>query len=684
MVYACVLAIAWTPTHADQVPTTGLNSVAADVAPGDNFFAYANGGWLKVTEIPDGRGKWDSRAEIAQVVRQQISALLDEANAAPAGSDARKVADFRAAWLNRAAIDARGMAPLKPMLARIERIRNKAGLTRFLGSELAADVDPLGMGVYDSSHVLGLAVQEGTHGERNHVAYILQGGLGLNDRESYLSADARAKLALARYRTAIAQVLSQLDRAADGSAADTARRSQAVVELEIALAHSHATPEASADERSADTLWTRADFAREAPGIDWATFFAAAGLSRQHAFVAWHPGAIKGVAARVHAERLQTWKDYLRIRLVARFADVLPTALAGHAVALHGGTAASAGPEPADVRAQRSIDAAQTATQAAMSNAIGKMYVERHFPPEHKARVQTIVRNVVAVVARRVENLAWMSPQARTIALDKLSSLNFDVGYPDRWQDDSKLAIDPVDPVGNLTRIAQHNRNQAIARLGQPVDRREWRVPPQWPGAVLFFHRNAHNFAAALLQPPKFDAAASEAASYGAIGAIVGHEVTHFIDTLGADYMADGVRRRWWSDEDMTRYQTTTEPLARQYSDYRPFPGVALDGKRALTENVADLGGLTAAFDAYRRTLGSKANDREHVRRTDREFFVGFAQAWRAKSRDDALIKQAAGIHAPEMYRVWTVRNLDAWYDAFDVTPGQRMYLPPQQRVRIW
>jgi endothelin-converting enzyme/putative endopeptidase len=244
--------------------------------------------------------------------------------------------------------------------------------------------------------------------------------------------------------------------------------------------------------------------------------------------------------------------------------------------------------------------------------------------------------------------------------------------------------VDPADAVGNLRRIAQRNYNQAVARLGQPVDPTEWCIAPQWPGAVLTFHQNAYNFAAALLQVPKFDPSASDAANYGAIGAIVGHEVSHFVDTLGADYAADGRLRRWWTDDDMTRYEAATEPLVRQFSSYRPFPDAAVDGKLALTENLADLGGLLAAFDAYRRTLGSKANDGEFVRQQDRQFFIGFARSWRAKYRDDALRAQAASDHAPENYRVSTVRNVDAWYDAFDVKPGQRLYLEPKARVRIW
>ncbi len=678
MAFTCGLAFA---AHAqaadDRAASAREDAVDAHTKPGDDFFLYANGSWLEATEIPTGKGRWSAGSEIAERTRQQVAKLLDDANAAPPGSDARKVADFRAAYLNEAAIEARGLLPLKPLLARIDRLRGKAGLTRLLGSELRSDVDPMNVGVYNASHILGLAVQAGNHGEKNHVAYLLQGGLGLPDREHYLGTDPRMQALRLQYQAAIGDVLARLGTDGGGLASKAAHRAEGVMALETAIARSHATPEASADERNTDALWTRADFAREAPGMDWSAFFAAAGLTRQQTFVAWQPTALKGAAAVVASQPLQAWKDYLRIRVIGRYADVLPRTLSVQAMTLRG---VVAGSEQPGSQAQRALEA----TQSAMSDAIGKMYVERHFPPEYKARIKVIVANVVAAFTQRVEAAAWMSPGTKTMALAKLKNLYFGVGYPERWQDYSNLAVDPADAVGNLQRVAQRNYSRAVARLGQPVDQTEWSIAPQGPGAVLSFNQNAYNFAAALLQVPKFDPSASDAANYGAIGAIVGHEVSHFVDTLGADYAADGRRHRWWTDDDMTRYEAATEALVRQFSGYRPFPDVAVDGKLALTENLADLGGLVAAFDAYRRTLGSAANDKEYLRQQDRQFFIGFARSWRDKYRDDALRAQAATDHAPENYRVSTVRNMDAWYDAFDVKPGQRLYLEPRARVRIW
>ena len=446
--------------------------------------------------------------------------------------------------------------------------------------------------------------------------------------------------------------------------------------LETAIAQSHATAEVSTNERNADNLWTLTDFAHEAPGMDWSAFFVAAGLAKQQTFVAWQPSAVKGVASLVASQPLQAWKDYLRVRLIDTYADVLPRVFAEQAPALRGAIATS---QP--TRTQRATEA----TEAAISDAIGRLYAERHFPAAHKARVQAIAANVIAAFTRRVEAAAWMSPVTKTQALAKLKALYFGVGYPEKWPDYSDLNVNPADALGNLRRINERDYRHTVARLGKPVDKTEWCVPPQWVGGILLFQQNLYNFTAGLLQAPKFDPLASDAANYGAIGAIVGHEVSHFVDTLGAEYEADGRFRRWWTPEDMSRYQASSEALINQFASYRPFADMAVNGKLTLVENVADLGGLAAAFDAYRATLGGKAGDKQYVKQQDRQFFIGFARSWRSKYSEAALRKQVAtSSHAPETYRIATVRNIDAWYDAFDVQPGQQLYLEPKARVRIW
>jgi predicted metalloendopeptidase len=327
---------------------------------------------------------------------------------------------------------------------------------------------------------------------------------------------------------------------------------------------------------------------------------------------------------------------------------------------------------------------ARATTQAAMAEAIGELYAMRYFPPAQKARVRAIVANVATAFRAHAARAAWLSPASRTTAVAKLDALYVGIGYPERWESWRDLRIDPADAFGNAQRLAERRSRRALARLARPFDRQAWSLAPQMAGAVLNFQQNAYLFAAALLQPPKYDPAGSDAAAYGAIGALIGHDMSHFVDTLGADYEPDGRLRRWWTASDAAAFEAAAEPLVRQFSAYEPLPGLHVDGRLTRTENIADLAGLTAAFDAYRASLGAKAADRAFVRRQDREFFIAFAQAYGVKMNEKALRAQLANDHAPEMYRMDTVRNLDAWYEAFDVAPGQRLYLAPAARVRIW
>ena len=651
-----VLACALTPSAAISAATT-------EPQPGDDFFAYANSAWLQATKIPDGAPRWTARSEINDLTRRQLDKLVDDTAGAPADSNARKVANFRAAYLDDEAIESDGVTPLAPTLGRINAISDRTALTRFLGSELRADVDPLNLGIYDSTHLLGLSVEPGLHGEANNVALLLQGGLGLGDRDRYLSTAADDQSQRTRYERYIGRMLALagFDQAE--------QRAAGVMALEIAIARTHATSAASADEANASNLWTRADFARQAPGMDWSAFFAAAKLSKQQSFVVWQPGAVTGAAALVASEPLAAWLDYLRFHVIHAHVDVLPHAFADEALN-------QSGP-----REQRAL----TTTQQAMSGILGQLYAERHFPPQQKARVQAIAANVIAAFRQRVAAVTWLSPASKKQALAKLKTVYFGMGYPEKWQDYSDLKIDAADPIGNQQRLVDWNYERALARVGKPVDLTQWWISPQTAGAVLLFQQNAYNFSAALLQAPKFDATASDAMNYGAIGAIIGHEASHFVDTLGADYDASRRKLHWWTAEDMAGYEAATRPLVEQFSSYRPLPDMTIDGKRTLVENVADLGGLAAAFDAYRHTLGSKASDKQYVKQLDREFFIGFARAWRSKTRQEALREQlTTDSHAPETFRIATVRNLDAWYEAFDVKPGQTLYLEPEARVRIW
>ena len=653
-------------TLAQSAAETGVDS---SIEPGDDFFGYANGEWLNTTPIPPGKTKWGARSQISELTAQQVAQVIREARLA--GAAGRKVADFQAAYLDERRIERKGLAPIEPLLKSIDQLRDKRALARWLGAHLLADVDPLNKGIYNSSHLFGLAASFGIHGERNYLAYLVQGGLGLSDRNAYLDESAAAALALRLdYREHIARLLH-------GAGYDqTAHRAEAVLALETAIARSHASAAESANDSNADNHWRRADFNRQAPGMNWPEFFAGAQLTRLSSLVAWQPAAIKGSSTLVASQPLSVWQDYLRFHVVHRYAEVLPSSIAEPANRWRSAAA------PAQTsREQRAV----AATNLAIPEAVARIYVQRHFSAASKARAKAIFDNVAAAFSRRVAAVPWMSSATKRVALAKLKGLYFGIGYPEQWQDDSKLRISATDAAGNLQRVAEWNYHQALAKLGRPLDKREWAMDPQSPGAVLIFQLNAYNFAAALLQAPKFDARASEAANYGAIGAIFAHEVSHFVDTLGADYDAQGAARNWWTAEDKANYDAASQPLIDQFSAYRPFPELAVDGKQTLTENIADLAGLASAFEAYRQVLASRAANPDELHRMDRQFFIGFARSWRSKLTDEALREQLASDgHAPDRYRVATVRNLDAWYEAFGVRPGHKLYLAPNQRVRIW
>ncbi len=643
----------------------GLNTL---ISPGDDFFAYANGEWLDETGIPHGLLRFGARNEINATTQRQVADVIETAVARRSDETERKVADFYSAWLDEDTIEARGKSPLTGLLEDIDKIRDRTTLAKWLGSNLPACPDPLTAGVYDSEQLFGLSVGYGIHGETRPAAYLVQGGLGLSAREPYLADAAPMREQRSRYQTYIARLL---ELAGFESATE---RAAAVLALEIEIARSHATAEASAQDQNADHRWTRADFATRAPGLNWPALFAAAGLSRQKDFVVWQPEAIRGAAALAKSTPISVWQDYLRFHLVDRYAAVLPRAFAGAALEFRD-------PTHTGTRAHSAIEA----THRVMPWAVGRLYVQAYFSSEEKAQVRAILANVLDAFRRHIDAAPWMTAASKTVALAKLDTLYFGVGYPDKWPDDSRLAIDRSDALGNLRHIAEWNYRNTLAKLDRPLDRFEWSITPQSAGATLNFLQNSYNFSAGLLQPPKFDPNASEAANYGAIGAILGHEISHFVDTLGADYDARGASLRWWTPADKQQYDAVARALELQFGTYRPFPDVPIDGHLTSSENVADLGGLVAAFDAYRRLSGSRAVDRDNLRQQDRQFFIGFARAWRAKFTSEGLRTQSLeNDHAPEMFRVATVRNLDAWYEAFDVRPGQNLYLEPQARVRIW
>jgi predicted metalloendopeptidase len=403
------------------------------------------------------------------------------------------------------------------------------------------------------------------------------------------------------------------------------------------------------------------------------------GTGRPKLFAIWQPSAVTGISALVASEPLETWKDYLTFHALEHSAAVLPRAFGAERFAFHG-TVLAGIPQRRD-RWKRAVDA----TSTALGDAVGQLYVEKYFPPASKARVEAMVRNIMAAFGRRIDALDWMAPATRARAKEKLAVLEVGVGYPDKWIDYAGLDIVRGDAFGNDRRAEQFELQRNLRKLGQPVDRKEWVMTPQTVNAVNLPVMNAMNFPAAMLQPPYFDPSRPVAMDYGAIGAVIGHEISHSFDDSGALFDAAGRFRNWWTDEDKAHFDASSAQLVKQYDAYRPFPDLAVNGKLTLGENIADVAGLAAAYDAYKMSLGGQPAPVVADLSGDQQFFLSFAQSWRLKMREPALRQQILQDgHAPDEYRADTVRNLDAWYGAFDVRPGEALYLDPKDRVRVW
>jgi putative endopeptidase len=453
----------------------------------------------------------------------------------------------------------------------------------------------------------------------------------------------------------------------------------AILALETRIAGTHTSREDTWDVVKGNNHWRREDFPVRAPGLDWETFFPAAGLGDVTTFVAWQPGAITGLSALVASEPLESWKALLAYHAIEHRAAVLPAAFDREAFAFFGQTL-SGSPEQA-TRQKRAVEAASRA----LGFAVGREYVERYFPASAKQRAEAMVAGIIAAFDRRIDGLAWMAPTTKAEAKAKLRTIRVSVGYPDRWPAYAGLEVVAGDAYGNAERVERFEYRQNLAKLHGPVDRDEWSMTPQMVNAVNMPAMNAMNFPAAILQPPFFDPDRPEVMNYAAIGAVIGHEISHSFDNLGANFDAHGRLRNWWTPEDLAHFNASGQRLVEQYDSYRPFPDLAVNGRLTLPENIADLAGLTAAYDAYRSSLGGKEAPPTAGLTGDQQFFLSFAQAWRSKYREPTYRRRLlTDGHAPGPYRALTVRNLDAWYAAFQVRPGQTLYLDPDQRVRIW
>ena len=658
-------------------PHAGLDTAGMDraVKPGDDFFQYANGGWIRQTEIPADRSTYGSFAILTELTDRRVADLIQEAakDGAPAGSDLRKVGDYYVGFMDTTAIETAGPGAVKPTLDSIASIGDRKDLARFLGSTLRADVDALNNTNFYTENLFGLWVAQDLDDPGHYSPFLLQGGLGMPDRSYYLDSSSAMVSIRTKYQEHVAAMLGLAGVANPGA------KAAGIVGLENRIAEVHWSREASGDVSKSNNHWSRGDFGAKAAGLDWDAYFEAAGLGRTQRFVVWQPSAVTGISALVASEALDTWKDYLTFHAIQSRAAVLPAAFDRQSFAFFG-------PVLTGAKQQRDRwKRAVAATNQALGFAVGRLYAERFFPAEEKARAQAMVADLIAAFRDRIDRLDWMAPATKKEAKAKLAVLKVGVGYPDSWPDYTGLEIRPGDAYGNLERARLFRYRQSVARLGRPVDRSEWVMTPQTVNAVNLPAMNAMNFPAAILQPPYFDPRRPLAMDYGAMGAIIGHEVSHSFDNQGALFDSRGRLHNWWTPADFKHFETSSAQLVAQYDRYRPFPDLAVNGKQTLGENIADLAGLAAAYDAYHRALRGKPAPSALGLTGDQQFFLSYAQSWRRKSREPALRN---GIltdgHAPSQYRALTVRNLDPWYPAFDVKPGQELYLPPTDRVRVW
>jgi putative endopeptidase len=675
-----LFALASFSAYAQNASTPDAHGIAVanmdrSVKPGDDFFRYANGEWIKHAEMPPDRsyiGVWDTLEDFN---RKRTAGLIEEtakANA-PAGSNARKIADLYNSYMDQAAIEAKGLAPLRPHLDAIAAIHDKRELARALGESLRADVDALNNTNFHTANLFGMWVAPSFNDSAHYTAYLLQGGLDMPDREYYLSDSQSMRDIRSKYQAHVSALLKL------AGFADTELRARHIIELEHAIAEKHISLADNDDIHKANNTWKQADFAANAPGLDWAEYFRGAGLTSQASFIVWQPTAFTGESALVASTPLDTWKDWLAFHLIDAYAGVLPKAFADESFAFFDRTL-SGTPEQRP-RWQRGVGV----VNFLLGDAVGQIYAQRYFSAEAKAQAEAMVANLIAAFRQRIEALPWMDPATKAEAQAKLTTLYVGIGYPETWRDYSAYEIKADDIFGNILRGRLFYYHRDVARLGLPVDRKQWTMEPQTVNAVNLPLQNALSFPAAILQPPFFDPQAPAAVNYGAIGSVIGHEISHTFDTEGSAFDSKGRVRDWWKPADLAHFNAATARLAAQYDAYKPFSDLALNGKQTLAENIADVAGISAAYDGYHASLAGTAAPVQNGFSGDQQFFIAFGQNWRSKEREAALRQGVmTDGHSPDEFRAATVRNIDAWYSAFDVQTGEKLYLARPDRVRIW
>ncbi|UVO55475.1 M13 family metallopeptidase [Sphingomonas sp. SUN039] len=655
------------PVAKPKLGDFGVDLTAMDktVAPGDDFYRYVNGKWQDRTEIPADRASWGGFAILRDLSDQRTRIIIEDAAGAQnaPGSIGEKIGVTYSSFMDAAAIEAKGAAPLKPYLDEIAALSTPTDLARYFAKSIRRGVStPIGMGVG----------QDRTDNSK-YTVYAGQGGLGMPDRDYYLKDDAKSVEVRAKYLAHIA-VLMKLAGQPDPEGA-----AGRIFAFEKSLAEVHWTrAELRVVEKTFNPFPATA-LGTKFAGFDWAAMMDAAGLSAQPIVIVAQPSAMAGTAKILAATPMPVIREYLSFQAIKSAAPMLTKAFVDESFAFNG-TVLQGTPQLKD-RWKRGVDL----VNGSLGEAVGQAYVARYFPPAAKAKADELVRNLIAAMDIRLSNLTWMAPETKVKARAKLAAFTPKIGYPDKWRDYSKLVVVPGDVLGNAARVADFNYQRQVDKIGKPVDRSEWFMTPQTVNAYANPLMNEVVFPAAILQPPFFDPNADPAVNYGGIGAVIGHEISHHFDDQGRKFDMKGNFAEWWTKEDVTRFKAYTDKVVAQYGAYEPVAGLKVNGELTLGENMADLAGLAIAYDAYRISLKGKPAPVIDGYTGDQRFFLGFGQVWQNKSREAAIRQQIlTDPHTPGAWRPYVVRNHDAWYKAFGVKPGSKFYLPPEARIKVW
>jgi putative endopeptidase len=649
-------------------PRSGIDISSIDpaVRPQQDFWQFANGRWLAATAIPVDRPAWDTFSDVRELTQQQLREVIEaiDPNSAD-GGEARKLVDLYGSFMDEAGAKAAGLAGLRDELRRIHDIHDKAALPALFAYFAKLRVrTPWEMDISPDEH-----------DATRYVAHLQQSDLGLPDRDYYLKDDAHFQAIRTAYRDHIVKLLALAGESATQDGAD------AIIALETALARLQWTRVENRDPLKSYNKREIAALPALPTSDDWPSYLSAGGVGSEiHSLIVSQPSYFDGIGAVVRDVPLAIWQAYLAYNLLSAYAPYLSAPFVAEDFAFE--QHALRGVPEIQPRWKRAV----TLVDRSLSFALGRLYVERYFPPANKARAEAMVAELLAAYRESISTLDWMSPDTRRQALDKLAAIRPMIGYPDKWRDYTALAIRRDDLAGNVMRSRRFMYDFWLAKLGREVDRDEWVTQPQTVNAFYSPSRNQIVFPAGILQPPFFDAGADDAANYGAIGTVIGHEISHAFDDQGSRFDGAGNLRNWWTPEDRSRFEAKTRSLVAQYDAFSPLPGYHVNGALTLGENAADNAGLAIAERAYRLSLGGCPAPVIDGYSGEQRLFISFAQIWRNKARDAFRIERLkVDPHAPGQFRAdGALRNQGTFADAFDVKPGDAMYLPPEQRISLW